>query len=547
VQDRGYSNNNDYTGLASQAIAFAAGQTQATVNVHINDLGLTSGSETFRFIVQQNASDPVTTSLASDAFTVDNTVSATPAWTITTNPNPVNENAGSAIVTVTRSSASGSQTVYVSTVNGAEGYSVNAGDYAANVDNLPVTFAPGVTSQSIALGVNDLGLTSGSKTFGLLVQSSATPSLTADVLATGALTIADDDSSASSTAYAVTANPNPVNDTAETLYASTVNATEGYSVNNGDYATSILNLPVAFAAGATPQTVTVTVTKQTLSEPDATFGFILQRNASDPVSTSLASTNWTFHDTVTGPPIQYSVSANPDPAVENGQPITFTITRSGSNLPAQTLNASTVDGTENIEYAVNPGEFANINFQPVVFAAGAASATVTLPLLNDSASETNKNFGFFVTSDTNLSDYITGTNCTVEGTNSISAPKQVATGGHIYGFDTSVLATTASAQLIAGNPMNGLGENQQFAAQYLGEDLSAASAQDIPATLAAGAKGPIRTVSIYENAYMSIYNKQVGPTAWEQYFGVQVGNSSLERSPSEMNRGDSRIRSVCDS
>ena len=55
VQDQGYTNNNNYVGLNSQAVTFAAGQSQATVRVQINDLGLTSGSETYRFIVQQNA------------------------------------------------------------------------------------------------------------------------------------------------------------------------------------------------------------------------------------------------------------------------------------------------------------------------------------------------------------------------------------------------------------------------------------------------------------------------------------------------------------
>ena len=75
VQDQGYSNpgNEYYTGITNQAVSFAAGQLQATVGVSIKDLGLTSGSETFRFIVQQNTTDPTSTYLATDNFTIHDT------------------------------------------------------------------------------------------------------------------------------------------------------------------------------------------------------------------------------------------------------------------------------------------------------------------------------------------------------------------------------------------------------------------------------------------------------------------------------------------
>jgi hypothetical protein len=72
VQDQGYTDNNDYTGIANQAVSFAVGQSQATVSVNINDLGLTSGSETFRFIAQQNAGDLPSTYLATENFTIVN-------------------------------------------------------------------------------------------------------------------------------------------------------------------------------------------------------------------------------------------------------------------------------------------------------------------------------------------------------------------------------------------------------------------------------------------------------------------------------------------
>src|SRR6185437_5047933 len=74
VQDQGSSNTNNefYNGLSNDQITFAAGQASVQVPLTINDAHLTSGSETFRLIVQQNPTDPVTTSLASDNFTILN-------------------------------------------------------------------------------------------------------------------------------------------------------------------------------------------------------------------------------------------------------------------------------------------------------------------------------------------------------------------------------------------------------------------------------------------------------------------------------------------
>ncbi len=72
VHDQGYSNSGYYVGVLNQTVYFSIGQTTAQVTVTINDLGLTSGSETFRFIVQVNPTDPVNTYLATDNFTIVN-------------------------------------------------------------------------------------------------------------------------------------------------------------------------------------------------------------------------------------------------------------------------------------------------------------------------------------------------------------------------------------------------------------------------------------------------------------------------------------------
>ena len=189
VQDQGYTNNNNYVGLTSQAVTFAAGQSQATVSVQINDLGLTSGSETYRFIVQQNASDPVSTYLATDNFTIVNNDVAATTYSISPNPASVNENAGTLTFTLTRSNSSAAATIYASTVQD-QGYT-NNNNYVG-LTSQAVTFAAGQSQATVSVQINDLGLTSGSETYRFIVQQNASDPVST-YLATDNFTIVNND------------------------------------------------------------------------------------------------------------------------------------------------------------------------------------------------------------------------------------------------------------------------------------------------------------------------------------------------------------------
>src|SRR5437867_3050214 len=108
--------------------------------------------------------------------------------------------------------------------------------------------------------------------------------------------------------YSITPNPATVSESAgtltftitrsgsfpaETIYASTTQ-TEGYS-NSSDY-TGIANQSVTFTSGQTTRTVTVTILNDSTVESSETFGFIVQRNTSDPVTTYLAKSTFTITD-----------------------------------------------------------------------------------------------------------------------------------------------------------------------------------------------------------------------------------------------------------
>ncbi|TNC96768.1 MAG: hemagglutinin/hemolysin-related protein, partial [Rhodocyclaceae bacterium] len=251
---------------------------------------------------------------------------------------------------------------------------------------------------------------------------------------------------ATTTAYSVAASPNPVNENqgsvtftvtrtgnmpAETLYASTVNgAANGYASNSRDYDTNINNYPVVFTAGAPSATVTLAITNDSTPEANEKFGLIVQRNSTDPISTRLATTDWTIHDDDSGAVIQYSVRATPELVTENHGPVTFTITRSGSTLPAETVYASTKDGGN---YSTNSGDYTNIAYKPVTFAAGAtaASSTVSLAITNDSTAEADDHFGFVVqrTVDANAVQ-LAQTNFTIRDDDGASQLGKQSSGGY---------------------------------------------------------------------------------------------------------------------
>jgi hypothetical protein len=79
LQDQGFTNNGDYTFVNDTEVNFAAGVASVKVSVGIIDTGAASGSEVFRFIIQQHRTDPVSTFLASDKFTITNTTAAAAA------------------------------------------------------------------------------------------------------------------------------------------------------------------------------------------------------------------------------------------------------------------------------------------------------------------------------------------------------------------------------------------------------------------------------------------------------------------------------------
>jgi uncharacterized membrane protein len=528
------TNSSDYNGLVNQQVSFAANQTSAQVTISVINNSTPEADESFGFIVQRNASDPVATFLAKTNWTIHDDDTAGTSYSVSASPNPLNENTGTATFTITRSGSSlQAETVFASTLQGASnGYAANSNDYNGLV-NQQVSFAANQTSAQVTVSITNDAIAESDDTFSFIVQRNASDPV-ATYLAKTNWTIHDDDST-TTTNYSVTPSSNVTNENAgtvtftvtrsgglaaETLYVSTLNGSaNGYSANVNDY-NGVVNQQLVFAANQTTAQVTISVNNDTVAENDETFGFIVQRNASDSVATFLAQTNWTIHDDDTGTIADYSVTPSARIVNVNQGPVTFTVARTGTDLPAETVFASTVEGVNG--FATNTSDWTNsVHFQPVNFLAGAttATSTVSLALANGaSVTATPKDFGFIVqrTQDADTSKFLTQTNFTIQHTTAPIGNLQVQTSASVQGIDYRYHS--------ANDPLSTndiIADQYSFVGQYIGDtngDSSYLSQAKADQYIAAG----IKIFSIYETAGMG---QQTGSdlAAWERYYNYQQG------------------------
>ena len=144
---------------------------------------------------------------------------------------------------------------------------------------------------------------------------------------------------------------------------------------------------VTIAAGQTSATIPLTPQDDTDVEGDETVILTLAVDQAYTIGSQDNATVTIADDD--GAPVSYSIS---DVAKREGRTgklttFTFTVTRSGSDLPETTLYFETMDGTAtvaDIDYQATSGN--------VYFAAGATTATITVKVVGDLDSENAEEF-----------------------------------------------------------------------------------------------------------------------------------------------------------
>ena len=361
----------DYT-ATSGTLTFAAGETSKTFPVSIADDSLDETDET----VNLTLSSPGNATLgAPSAAVLTITDNDGPAVRFRSSGFSAGEGAGSAVIYVDLTAAS-PQTITVQYATG-NGTAVAEADYAATSGTL--TFIPGDTTRSFAVGLVDDGLDETDETVQLTLSSvSATAALGSPAAAL--LTILDNDGPQvffHPSSYSVPESAGSASLTVQLSYPSVQIVTVDYSSSNGtalagsDFAASSGTL--TFSPGETAKTFSVSIIDDSADELDESLSLTLSGpTRADPGSPPTASLTILDND---GPAVQFSSSAFSAGEADGSIPITVSL--SAPSPQTITVGYSTSNGTATAgsDYQSAAG---TLNFSP-----GETGKTFQVAVLDD--------------------------------------------------------------------------------------------------------------------------------------------------------------------
>ena len=352
--------------------------------------------------------------------------------------------------TVTRS---GVTTTAVSASYAVTGAAVDGADFGGSLPTGMVSFAGGVTSQTITINVSGDTALEGDEAFTVTLSSPV--STTIDTASANGL-IQNDDESVSIAATSAskdegdtgtTAFTFTVTRTGDTSGASNVNyAVTSTAANAADFGGSLPSGTVNFADGETSELITINVSGDTDVEADEAFTVTL----SSPVSTTIGTA--TANGSIQNDDSAVSIAADSAAKAEGDTgttAYTFTVNRTGST-----------SGTASVNYAVtsataNAADFGgSLPTGTVSFADGDSSETVTINVSGDNTVEADEAFTVTLSAPTNTVIGTASANGAIQnddGTVSITADSAVKAEGDAgttaYTFtvtrtdDTSGIAT----------------------------------------------------------------------------------------------------------
>ncbi len=372
----------DYTAVTAGMLTFAAGETSKTITVSVTGDTVDEGNETV-VISLSNASTGIATSTGTGTIRDDD-----PKFSINS-PSVTEGDSSSASLTFTVTLSASSTSQYtVDYADAGTGTATSGTDYTA-ITASTLTFAPGVTTQTITVSVTGDTTDEGAGETVVISLSNAS-SGTAIATATGTGTITDNDPKFSINSPTATEGDSGSANLVFTVTLSAAGAspytvdyaqTGGTATSGTDY-TAVAADTLTFAAGTTTQTITVSVTGDTLDESNETVVLTLS-NASS--GTAISTSTGT--GTITDDDPKFSINS---PSVTEGDSgsanLTFTVTLSASSSSPLTVNyadAGTGTATSGTDYTTIPNG-------TLAFSAGETSKTITVSVTGDTANEGNE-------------------------------------------------------------------------------------------------------------------------------------------------------------
>ena len=370
----------DYT-AASGTLTFTPGDVSETFDVTINDDTLAEDDETVTLDLSNannantGVNDPATLTILDD--------DPKPTVDFESATYTVDEGAGTATITVTLSEASGQQvTVDYAT---SDDTAVAPDDYAAISDTL--TFAPGETSETFEVTINDDALVEPDETVNLALSNpvNADPG----TLMAATLTIEDDDMPTvdfESAPYTVDEGDGTATITVTLSGAWGQQVTVDYATSDGtakepgDYTAASGTL--TFTPGDVSETFDVTIIDDALDEPAETVTLTLSNAGNALLGAVNNPATLTIGDNDPPPTVDFgSATYTVD---EGAGTATITITLSEASGQQVTVDYATSDGT-----AEQPDDYTTAS-GTLTFAPGDTSESFDVPIIDDMLDEADE-------------------------------------------------------------------------------------------------------------------------------------------------------------
>jgi hypothetical protein len=477
-----------------------------------SDQGVLLVNETTGAVVRIGASENASAAARpklSVTYTVSSASSQPGALQFSAPTYNVNENGGTATVTVTRAGGStGSVSVNYATSNGT---AAAGSDYTAVSGTL--TFADGETTKTFTVPIANDAAVEGNETINLTLTN-PTGGATLGGQTTAVLTIQDDDAAQpgvlqfSTSAYSVNENGGTATITVTRTGGSNVPVSVSYATSNGtatagsDYTAASGTL--TFAAGETSKTFTVPIANDAAVEGNETINLTLTNPAGGATLGSPNTAVLTIQDEDAAQPgvLQFSTSAYS--VNENQGTATITVTRTEGSNVAVSVGYATSNGT-----ATAGGDYTAVS-GTLNFAAGETSKTFTVPITNDSAVENDETVNLTLSSPTGgatLGSPATAA-LTIHSDDTSGQPVTVTLQQGVNGYagTTDVDISTQYAQYTGGNGTTTFDGSQlgvyqtTGAGSYRTESLIRFSSLGIPAGATVSGVTLTLTVDTWSNA-----------------------------------------------
>ena len=372
------TSGDDYTAISGGTLTFAPSVTSRTITVQVRGDTLDEGNETVVIeLSSPSAGTAISTSTGTGTIRDDDLTFSIDS------PSVAEGDSGSVnlVFTVTLSASVSSQHT-VDWAEGTGGTATSGIDYTA-ISGATLTFAPNTTTQTITVSVTGDTTQEGNETVAIELSNATTGISTS----TGTGTIVDDDLTFSINSPSVAEGDSS---TADLVFTVTLSAsassthtvdyaqTGGTATSGTDY-TAVSGGTLTFASGTTSQTITVSVTGDTVDEGAGETVVVMLSNASTGISTATGT------GTIADDDPKFSINS---PSVTEGDSssasMTFTVTLSASSSTQYTVDyADAGSGT-----ATSGGtDYASISGGTLTFAPTETSKTVTVSVAGDTVDE----------------------------------------------------------------------------------------------------------------------------------------------------------------